>query len=348
MKKNSFIIPIFVPHEGCPNDCVFCNQKKITGQKNSYDFKKVRKIIEEHLQTINLEESSTVEIAFYGGTFTAIEIELQEEFLKVASEYVQKYALDGIRLSTRPDALDSYKISVLKKYGVRTIELGVQSLDNTVLSSANRGHDAESVKRAVQLIRKNDFRLGIQLMIGLPNDSYQKNIETLLKVVRLNPDFVRIYPTLVIKNTSLEKLYQLGEYTPLSLEEAVKRSVGLYKILLKNNIPVIRMGLQPTENIMEGKDVVAGPFHPSFRSLVISEYIYELIVEKIQAFEEVKTVVFRVNNKDISYLVGDKKKNKERLYNVFNLQMKIKVDQMLNRGKIVIETDLKRFEIDFS
>lgn len=334
--NSRFIIPVFVPHKGCPNDCVFCNQKKITGQKTQYNFDKVNKEMQKAISTIEFDKKPIVEIAFYGGTFTAIDLKDQIKFLKIANKYIDKYPIKGIRLSTRPDSINIEILEMLKKFNVKRIELGVQSLSNKVLNMSNRGHNEKEVYKACDLIKKYDFELGIQLMIGLPGDSYKEAIKTVKKVIKINPEFVRIYPTLIIKETELEKLYNNNKYRPLNLDEAVDLSTDMYHLFFKNNIDVIRIGLQPTKNIMEGEDVVAGPFHSSFRQLVISRYILKLIEQKIN-MENIRQIKFELNPKDISYLVGNKKSNKIYLNKKYNIEnFKIISDKSIRRGKLKI------------
>ena len=214
MKKR--IIPIFVPHRGCPHDCIFCNQKKITGVSTEVTAQDARNIIEECLETI--DKDTNVEIAFFGGSFTAIEEECQNELLAVAKEYVDKGLVHEIRMSTRPDCISDSILERLKKYDASIIELGVQSMDAKVLIDSVRGHDIESVIKSAKLIKEHDIKLGLQMMVGLPSDTEEKCIETARKFISLNPDCVRIYPTLVVKDTGLEMLLERGEYTPFSLD----------------------------------------------------------------------------------------------------------------------------------
>lgn len=348
MSNRQFIVPIFIPHNGCPNDCVFCNQRKITGQESTYNYQKIEDEIKRALKTIPFDRNPIVEIAFYGGSFTAIAFESQEMLLSMAKKYVDSYDLEGIRISTRPDYINEKILKRLKKYGVKIIELGVQSLDETVLKDSNRGHKSDIVYKSAELIKDYGFTLGIQLMIGLPGDNRKKTIETVKKVIEMKPDISRIYPTLVIKDTVLEDMYNKGIYKSLSLKEAIDLSKDMYHLLFTSGIQVIRIGLQPTKNILEGEDVVDGPFHPSFRSLVISEYIYSLIIDSIPNYEG-EEILFELNNKDISYLVGDKKSNKKRIIEKYALKkFKIKSNSEIERGRIIIKLNNKIEEIRFS
>jgi histone acetyltransferase (RNA polymerase elongator complex component) len=347
MSNNRFIIPVFVPHRGCPNDCVFCNQRKITNQKETYDYKKIDEEINNAISTIDFLKKPDVEIAFYGGSFTAIDVKSQNSFLEIAYKYYKKYNINGIRVSTRPDYIDDEILTRLKKYGVKTIELGVQSLNDDVLLSSNRGHNSEVVYKSAKLIKEYGFILGVQLMIGLPGDNREININTVNKVVGIKPDIARIYPTLVIKDTELERMYKSGLYKGLGLEEAVDISKEMYKILFSNNINVIRIGLQPTENILEGKDVIGGPFHSSFRELVISSYIFDLVKENLEldSYDEIE---FELNNKDVSYLVGNKGINKELFKEKLKIKkIRIKINNEIKRGTILINSNINK-KIKFS
>lgn len=309
-----YIIPIFVPHCGCPHDCVFCNQKKITGLSTTVTAKDVDRIISEHLLTF--KKANTIEVAFYGGTFTAIDIEIQRELLAVPVKYKKEKKIDMIRLSTRPDAINIEILDMLKENLVDTIELGVQSLDDEVLYESGRGHKAIDVYNAVELIKRYNINLGLQMMIGLPGDTKEKSIHTCKEFIKLKPFCVRIYPTLVIKDTFLENEYLNGKYKALDIGEAIEISSILLMMFMINNIDVIRVGLQPTENIQMGKDVVAGPFHPAFRQLVESD-IYLKILEYYFAKEKIQTenkeLLIEVSNKIISSISGQKSCNRRLL-----------------------------------
>lgn len=260
------IIPIFVPHKGCPHQCSFCNQRHITGQLEEMTAEKARDIIDMYLSTIDTAKYRT-EIAFYGGSFTAIEFEYQTELLKTAYWYVQNKGVKGIRLSTRPDCITDDILLNLKKYGVTEIELGVQSMCNDVLLANNRGHNAEDVINAVNLIRKYDFSLGLQQMTGLYKDSDESDLYTARKICELKPDFVRIYPTLVFNNTDLAVYFNNGLYKPHTLEHAINLCKEIKKIYVEYNIKIIRLGLLMSDE--EAKNnYLSGPYHPRFRELI--------------------------------------------------------------------------------
>lgn len=308
--KKNYIIPIFVPHHGCPFDCIFCNQKKITGIDTVLKGEQVEEQIKNYVKFIGEKSDKHIEIAFFGGSFTGIDIEKQKEFLYIASKWYKSGYIDDIRLSTRPDYIDEGVLSYLKEYNVSIIELGVQSLDNDVLGKSLRGHGASDVIRASNLIKREGLKLGLQMMVGLPGDDFKKSMATAKKIISCNPDFIRIYPTLVIRGTKLEELYLDGDYKPLKLEEALFICKELYRLYYYHGIPIIRIGLQPTDNIMEGKDVIAGPFHPSFRQLVESEIFKESIDKYISSYKEkIHKIEFILHPKSISNLVGIRKRN---------------------------------------
>lgn len=323
MNKIHYIIPIFVPHEGCPHTCVFCNQDSITGSCFKIDGDFVRGTIEEYLETIK-RENSIVEVSFFGGTFTAININKQRELLDVAMEYKQCGKIDYIRLSTRPDYIDEAILDNLKQYKVDIIELGVQSLDDEVLIKSGRGHSSEDVTRASKLIKSYGFTLGHQIMLGLPGDTKEKDIETTKKVISLGPDISRIYPSLVIKDTPMEQMLKTGIYKPYDLEEAVQISKVVYGMLTAKEINVIRIGLQPTEEINYGGDIIEGPFHPAFRELVEGS-IYCDIVREHHSFYGVCEELW-INPKDISKLYANKKQYFNELLEELEVK-KLKVTQ---------------------
>lgn len=265
MKKHA-IIPIFIPHRGCPNDCVFCNQRKITARTTAPTVDEVKNTIDTWLTTLG--EVPTVEIAFYGGSFTGLELEEQSSYLAIAKEYKDRGLIDKIHLSTRPDYIDRDILDNLKAYSVDTIELGVQSFDDEVLRKSNRGHTSAAVYEAVSLIKEYGFEFGIQLMIGLPGDSLETCIYSAKETVKLKPSLTRLYPTIVIDDTELLEMYERGEYKPLSREKAVTRTAAMYKILDDAGITIMRVGLKSTDIIGEGGSINGGTYHPAFRQLV--------------------------------------------------------------------------------
>ncbi len=339
--KKQYIIPIFVPHLGCPNDCIFCNQKSISGQKSNMTKEKAKEIIENYLKSID-KENAQIEIDFFGGSFTAIEEERQEELLQVASEFVKSGQVSSIRVSTRPDAIDKNILKRLKKYKVKTIELGVQSSNNYILKRINRGHTFEDVKRAAKLIRWNGFRLGVQMMVGLPESTTIDEINTAKELIKLKPKMVRIYPVLVIKNTPLEKELEKGTYKPLTVVQAVEVCKEIVRLFHDKNIDIIRIGLQPTDEISEPgsekSEVVAGPYHPAFRQLVESAMWYDAIVGKIKRLNvKVKEVEVTVNPVDANNVIGHKKENVKNLKELYDVNLVLKQDPKMKQGKSKIE-----------
>lgn len=336
-KKQYYIIPIFVPHKGCPHDCIFCNQKKITGQIGEVTAEEVKTKIEEYLATIP-SEGSHIEVAFYGGSFTAIPLDYQKSLLEAAFVYFKAGRIENIRVSTRPDCIDREIAENLKKYGVGIVELGVQSMDEYVLALCNRGHTSQDVVDAVRLLKEYGFTVGVQMMIGLPGDSEEKTIRTAWELIRLKPDIARIYPALVIKNTYMEEMYLRGEFQPMTVEAAAETSKKLLIIFEGNGVNVIRIGLQPTENILPGKDVVAGPFHPSMRQLVEALVYRDMLEHLLKRFGgKEKEIIVKVNPRNISELIGNKKSNIKYIKDKFSIdKLIISQDECADTDTIVL------------
>ena len=321
MKKTA---SVYIPHYGCPNDCIFCNQVKISGKKTNLDYVAMKNDILTGIST--MKDDDIVEIAFFGGSFTAIESEVQEECLSLANEIGNQIGKDiQIKLSTRPDAIDEQVIARLKKYNVHTVELGVQSMDDEVLELNNRGHDSSSVYRAAELIQNTDIKLGLQIMIGLYGDTREKLYQTIDKVVEIKPDIARIYPVLVIKDTMLEQLYYDKKYIPIDLDLAVEYAKDMYARFENAGINVIRIGLQATNNINVGNDVIAGPFHPAFGELVIGA-LYRDKIEKIiinSNYKE-KTLEIFCPKRQISQIIGNKKANIKYFKDKYSIDIKVR------------------------
>lgn len=326
-------IPIFVPHEGCPFDCAFCNQRRITGADTSVTAKEAAETIKNYLDTIPKGER-TVEAAFFGGSFTGISKEKQIDLLGTTYEFVKRGEIDGIRLSTRPDYISEEILERLKKYGVTTIELGVQSMDDDVLAASGRGHTKETVVSAVSLIRKYPFGLGLQMMTGLPRDSREKSIATAKEIIALKPDFVRIYPTLVLKDTYLEKMYERGEYTPWSVDETVGVLKTIIPMFAERNIEIIRIALSVTEEIAPGASLVAGPFHPAIRELAEGEIYFDKICKFLD--KDKSKSVFSVNPGEVSKAVGNGKRNINRIFEKYGIRIKIKPSPSLKKGELAV------------
>lgn len=320
-------IPIFISHFGCPNDCVFCNQKKINGRETDVTTDDIKNIIETYLKT--LPKKSKKEVAFFGGTFTGISIKLQEEYLSVVYEYIKEGLIDGIRLSTRPDYIDEEIVKMLKRYGVTTVELGVQSLDENVLKKTHRFYPMEKVFIASKLIKDAGIELGIQLMLGLPGSTDESDYLSAVKTVGLEPDIARIYPTLVIKETEMADMFKQGTYIPLTLEDAVKRCKKIYSLLDYNGINIVRVGLQPTDDLNDDENVLGGPFHPAFRELVVGEIYYDFLKNILDVEKKLEV---ETNERNVSRIVGLNKVNKEKLGKDF----KVKIDNTLEVDTIKV------------
>ena len=339
--KKEYIIPIFVPHLGCPNNCTFCNQKKISGQTKMVTKQDVKDTIEYYLKNFK-DDHKYVEVAFFGGSFTAIEKEKQEELLEAVQEYIENKKVHSIRVSTRPDCIDKDILKRLKKYHVKTIELGVQSTNNYILSRCKRGHTGEDVKKASKLIRRYGFVIGHQMMVGLPESTKQDEINTAKELIKLKPEIVRIYPVLVIKDTELAEEYQRGEYTPLTVGQAVERCKEIVDLFNRKKITVIRIGLQNTEEItdpsLKESSVVAGPYHPAFRQLVESSMWYDSIVNEIKKVNaKVKKVRIKANDKNVNNIIGHKKENITKLKEVYDVDVIIEKDDNIKPGKFELE-----------
>lgn len=289
MKENA-IIPIFISHQGCENDCVFCNQRKITSKELPMTPEEATLKIKEWLPSIEEQGIKQVEIGFFGGSFTGMDLEVQKSYLSIAKKYKDMGKIKEIRLSTRPDYIDEERLDFLKKYHVDTIELGVQSFDEGVLLSSNRGYKPDVIYSSSDLIKSYGFNLGIQLMIGLPEDTYEKAIYSAKETVKIGPQISRIYPTVIVKDTELEIRYREGRYKELPLETAVKTAKDMYLILTDAGIQVIRLGLKSTDNIGVGKDLIGTSYHPAFRQLVEGE----IAREKLEALI-IKDPAFNTN-----------------------------------------------------
>lgn len=274
------ILPIFIPHAGCPHQCVFCNQKKISGQAVA-TVANAQAQIERWLKW--LQPSREHEAAFYGGSFTGLPFELQEELLGLTDELLEQGIIGSVRCSTRPDYIDQQSLELLQKHNVKLVELGVQSLDDKVLQAAERGHAAAAVVAAMKLLKRNSFKTGIQLMVGMPKQDFASVKTTVVQVAALQPDVARIYPLLVVKDTPLAEAYLKGDFQPLSLEQAVEQAAYVYEELTGHNIKVIRIGLQPDEELCQPGNILAGPFHPSMGELVKSRVLRHKLTPQIAA-----------------------------------------------------------------
>lgn len=318
-------ISIFIPHNGCNHRCSFCNQIYITGQQKMPDEIDIENAVNVAIKSKNYDKNNT-QLAFFGGSFTAIDRDLMLKYLETGYKFVKDNYIESIRISTRPDAIDKEILDILKEYKVKSIELGAQSMADEVLLANNRGHGAKDVENASMLIRENGFELGLQMMTGLYKSDFEKDYYTAKKIASLKPDTVRIYPTVVLKNTQLEKLYKSGEYEPISVEKACSDGAKILKLFYDKGIRVIRFGLHSIDE----KSFVAGAFHPALSEMAQS-YIYRDLIEN-----EIKKKGFYkvlVNINEISKAIGNKKSN---------------IDYFKNKGvilEIIGDENISRFQI---
>lgn len=332
-----YIIPIFIPHYGCTHACVFCNQQKITGQAMPVSAEEVAGIIDEHLARIT--QSRHIEVAFYGGSFTALEKKVQQELLTPAYEALRRGKIHAIRLSTRPDCITDEIVESLIALGVSTIELGVQSLDDKVLEASARGHSSADVTKAVAVIKKRKIACGIQVMPGLPGEDWVSLIATAKGIIQLQPDFVRVYPTLVIAHTQLAAMHNNGSYQALSMEDGVSRAAYLKMLFARHHIPVIRTGLQATEDLGKREIVLAGPYHPAFGEMVDSFLFYLMLAHFSEQAAPVKdkNILIHHHTRDTSKVRGMGNCNIKRLESIYNINhLTLKADG-LNLDEIIIE-----------
>lgn len=317
-KEKQYTIPVFIPHKGCPNDCVFCNQKKISGQLTDVSVEDVDNIIQKYLDYYD-SHSQKIEIAFFGGSFTGIEIEVQKAYLEVANKYLKCGKVDSIRISTRPDYITDEILTILKEYGVGTIELGVQSMDDDILEYSKRGHTALQVVNASKKIKEYGIRLGHQIMIGLPKSTIQSEVYTIKECLKLEPEQLRIYPVYVIEDSELYAMYKNNVYKPLSISEAVKRCKAVITECQKTDINIIRLGLQSTSEITSKNTNIFGPVSDNFAEYVMADILRDKILESISQKNVDSDIIVYVPKKYVSIAIGPKKVNKiyfEQKYNV--------------------------------
>ena len=336
-------IPIFIPHLGCPHDCVFCNQKKISGH-GKFDPNTVIPEIEAALSTMRTGEMP--EIAFFGGSFTGIDRELMISLLDIAEGYVRGGRVSGIRMSTRPDYISEEILDVLSNYTVSAIELGLQSFDERVLALSERGHTPEQSVNACRAIVRRGIPLVGQMMIGLPGSDVYAERKTAEMIVSLGCVAARVYPTVVFRNTRLCAMAEDGEYLPITDEDAIVRTKEVLKILIPAGITLLRIGLCSNEDIRDPETVHSGAAHPAIGELCIGEYYYEIIRESLLRVTECRDVlsVF-VPQSDVGKAVGQRRRNSSRLYNEFCREKKqfkkIRIigDASLSDYRIRIETN---------
>jgi len=329
-----FTIPIFIPQLGCPFQCIFCDQEKITSRGHVPDSEEVHNIISQYHCSFP-KGKKHVEVGFFGGNFTGLSLAEQEKYLQVVFPYLQDGTIQGIRLSTRPDYIDEDRLSMLKKYGVTTIELGAQSLDEEVLCKAARGHTAGDVEMASRLIRMHGFRLGLQMMIGLPGDSLEKTLYTTDRIISLGARETRIYPVLVIKDTKLEEWYREGKYLPLSLEEAVFWLKTIIPLFEAAHVEVTRVGLHSSIGLQTGKELVAGPYHPSIRELAMTEVWWDRLMKFISE-QKGDRITITVHPSQYNIAIGYYGKNRKRLLNYYR-SVNFTEDNFLNESEFRVD-----------
>ena len=318
-------VALFVPDEGCPHRCAFCNQRTISGSSARLSAGDVKKAAETALK--GRFDTTGGEIAFFGGSFTGIERGYMDELLAAAYEYVEKGFFKGIRVSTRPDYISDEILVHLKKYGVSAVELGCQSMVDSVLEANLRGHTSAETEDACRLVRFHGFELGVQMMTGLYTDTDEGAFYTAKRLIALSPDTVRIYPTVVLEGTLLAELYRKGLYVPQSLEDAVSLCAELVKAFEKAGVRVIRLGLHSGGGVEEGR--IAGAYHPAFAELCRSRILLEELRDELEkAVLPGKTATIRVNPRLLSQLVGQKKSNLKALESE-GYKLRIETDEEL-------------------
>ncbi len=315
-----FIIPIFLPHTGCPHRCVFCDQSAITGQKATLPRpEQIRREIRLFL-SYNKGQRAPVQISFYGGTFLGQSEKTVRRLLDIASEFINSAEVDSIRFSTRPDTIDPERMAWLADYRVATVEIGAQSMNDAVLHSAKRGHTARDTENAMTRLKSAGYETGLQIMPGLPGDSTAGALETGRRILELAPDFVRIYPALVLAGSPMADRFKAGQYTPLSLEAAVDITAQLYRLFVNRGTRVIRMGLQASASLNQDTTILAGPYHPAFGQLVVSKLFFDcvsLALDRVNNCPD--TISIAVNPRSVSNLKGQKNRNLELLKHRFSV-----------------------------
>ena len=358
------VIPLFIPNAGCSNTCIFCNQKVIAGKSEIPDEDEVDRAVVSHLETkakkkktnnnsplpstckpiakditqirlslgIPQHDDDIMEIAFYGGSFTGMDLSIQKNLLKSAEKWIEKKVINGIRISTRPDLISEDILEMLKSHGVTTIELGAQSFSPSVLDASGRGHSPEKTIEASKLIKKNSFKLGIQLMMGLPGDTRKTFLESITTAISLNPDFARIYPVVILPKTKLIELYERGEYVPLSLEKTIELGTHALRRFYSSGIPVIRFGLPEEQGNKNNEVSRIGPQHPALKHLVDSRLAYVRMCAEISKLgTEVKDVLFIVPHRELSVFRGLKNENIRKMKTEFSLECKIIPEEFHDR-----------------
>jgi len=330
------IIPVFLPQDQCPYDCIFCNQGITVGEIGQLTCGDIGDIINTALATI--PEGSNVQAGFYGGSFTLLSTGQQKEYLEAVLPFIKAKRINGIRISTRPDSLNESIILILKKYKVITVELGAQILDDEILTSIKRGHTSADVRNAVRILQENGFNVGLQLMVGLPGEDTVKRDKSFNDVILIKPDFLRIHPTLVLKGSELEEMYQNGSYLPLSIDDAVMICSDLVIKGESAGIPVIRIGLQSSCSLQEKDSIVAGPWHPSFGQMVRGEIYYRMFLKGMRILNmEIGKLRIEVQCSDPETMKGQGNGNLKKIKARYpDLGLIIKKNKTMSRNQILI------------
>jgi len=323
-------IPIFLPELACPYRCVYCNQFSITGKQHLPDIQDVKRIIDTYLSSFK-NEKRFVEVAFFGGNFTGLPEKIQDGFLKIVLPYLENGLVDGIRCSTRPDYIDEKRVKILKSFGMKNIELGAQTTNDFLLQKCGRGHTFDDIENASQIIINEGITLGLQMMIGLPFDTFEDDMQTACDIVRLGAKETRIYPCIVVKETELENMYRERKYAPLSIEEAVEQSAILYEFFSNNDVKVLRIGLHTSEDL-DNQAFVAGPYHKNFAEMVFSKIWgkkIETAMESVEISHDFRSddlsikktnkssIVIEVPENQLNHAIGYKAENKIKLENFY-------------------------------
>ena len=330
--KNHAIIPIFIPHKGCNNECVFCNQRRITAHSDPLKPSDIHKTVEQYMSTLSKMNMSEIELSFFGGSFTGIPMGEQKAFLAVAQDYKTRGVIQKIHLSTRPDYIDRPILENLKAFGVDTIELGAQSFADHVLAASHRGHDSAAIYHSCRLIKEYGFNLGIQLMIGLPGDTFEDDIFSAEETVRIAPSIVRLYPTVIIEDTGLYDMFRKGTYRPLSSDNAIRCTAAMYRIIDGAGINIIRVGLKSSD-IINDKTIDSGTFHPAFRQLVEGLIAREDLEAQLEGLPEGTAVSCASHSDSFNNMIGHKASNKKYFSEKFpSLRIKYIADDSVKKG----------------
>lgn len=336
-KTPPLIVPVFLPHAGCPHRCVFCDQHAVTGTAtaipNTGDIQRAMEVYGDNRKPNN----RTVQIAFYGGNFLGLPKETIRSMLAVATRFVQAGRADSIRFSTRPDTVDDERLALISEYPVSTVEIGAQSMSDRVLDRSRRGHSAADTIQAVQILKELGFETGVQMMVGLPGDDKKTVLQSGQRIGALAPAFVRIYPTIVLADSPLGRWYTQGRYRPLDLDGAVDLTKQLLILFHSYHVPVIRMGLQASADLETGSAVMAGPYHPAFGHLVYEALFFDAATTSFGTHSPDEIIDIVVHPRNISKLRGLKNRNLQRLIDRFHPhQVNLLSDPGINQDSIIV------------